>query len=116
MTPPGEAWCVRSGAQRLVERAARAGMSGAWALLSRTPREIDTELCAWAERRRRQREDMEILAWRMGGYAMVGVHAPKRYPRRPNVQANRARRMTDGEMKRAFAAMAAGREENHGGG
>ena len=115
MTPPGEAWCVRSGAQRLVERAARAGMSGAWALLSRTPREIDAELCAWAERRRRQWEDMEILAWRMGGYAMVGMHAPKRYPRRPDVRVSGARPMTDDEMKRAFAAMAAGRRERDGG-
>ena len=107
---------MRDGARHLAERAAQAGLSGAWELLARTPREIEAELRAWAERRRREQEDMELLAWRMGGYAMVGVHAPKRYPRRPNVQANRARRMTDGEMKRAFAAMAAGRRENHGGG
>lgn len=106
---------MRDGARRLAESAAQAGVSGAWELLARTPREIDAELRAWAERRRREREDMELLAWRMGNYVMVGVHAPKRYPRRPNVRATGARRMTDDEMKRAFAAMVAGRRERDGG-
>ena len=107
---------MRDGAWQLAERAARSGVSGAWELLARTPREIDAELLAWAERRRRERENVELLAWRTGSYAMVGVHAPKRDPRRPDAPAAGARRMTDGEMKRAFAAMAAGRRENHGGG
>ena len=100
----------------MARKAAEAGFDGAVKLFGMTPVEAELALTAFAARQRQTLERLDEAAWLAGRYAAIGWHAPKRYPRRPNVQANRARRMTDGEMKRAFAAMAAGREENHGGG
>lgn len=115
MTGPEAGASVRKCARELAERAADAGIGGAWTLLARTPREIELELRAHAARRRQAAEDADLSAWLTGRYALLGVHAPKRYPRRPDAVARRPRRMTDVEMKRAFAAIAARGEVMDGG-
>ena len=103
---------LRTAALELVRSAAEAGMRGAWKLTRYTPREIQLELEAFAQRRRQEAENTDILAWRTGRYVMLALHAPRRYPRRPDAGLHRMRKMTDDEMKRVFAAMAAeGRED-----
>lgn len=99
----------------MVRRAAEAGIGGAWKLMERTPRELEMELRAHAARRQATMEEMDLQAWLAGRYAMLAMHAPKRYPRRPDAVRRRPARMSDGEMKQVFAALAAGRGGEDGG-
>ena len=106
---------IRESAAELLEGAAELGIAGAAELLRRTPKEIEMELRAAERRRQAQAEDMDLLAWLAGRYFMLAMHAPKRYPRRPDGIRRRPEKMSDAQMKQVFAAMAAGREEGHGG-
>lgn len=105
---------LRERAEELVRAAADAGMDGAWKLLCLTPREIETAFRAAAARRRLELELADAAAWLAGRYVLAAVHAPRRYPRRPDGAVRRPREMDADEMKRVFAAMAAQRRENGG--
>ena len=99
----------------MIEEAARQGVGPPRALWRMTPREL--ELALEAERRRQARalEWADALAWLTGGYAALGVRAPRRYPRRPSGAGER-RTMTDEEMKRAALEFAARWKEGEGDG
>lgn len=105
---------LRACADELVKSAAEAGFSGAWRLTEHTPREIRLELEAFARERRREAELADLIAWRTGRYVLCALHAPRRYPRRPDLFGHRKQNMTDEEMKRVFAAMVAERRGNGG--
>lgn len=105
---------LRLCAREMMYDAAQAGFSGAQRLGALSPREIELELAALAERRRQEAELADFQAWLTGRYVLFSLHAPRRYPRRPEGVCRRPRRMTDDEMKAVFAAMAAERRE-HGG-
>lgn len=101
-------------AQALVQRAAQAGMPRAWELLSLSPRQIELEMQALSARRQLEAERMDLQAWLTGRYVMAALHAPRRFPRRPNgVHAPRTE-MNDDEMKRVFSALANQRREQDG--
>lgn len=91
----------------MIESAAQLGISRPWELTRCTPRELQWELRAQAARRQAELEQLDLLGWLAGRYAMIGVHAPRRFPRKPNCVRRQTAPMTDAQMKRAFAAMAA---------
>lgn len=63
--------------------------------------------------RKAAHQDMDVLAWRIGGYTMRGFHAPRRYPRKPSTRQQQIPdAMTEEEMKRVFFNMAQGGKEN----
>lgn len=103
---------LKDSARELMRIAADAGMDGAWMLLSLTPREIEAAFRAAAEKRRRALELADAAAWLTGRYILAAVHAPRRYPRRPDGVLHRKREMDADAMKRVFAAMAVQRREN----
>lgn len=105
---------VRESAAELIRSAAGAGMDAPRRLLQLTPREIEEEFTALGRRRQLEAEKLDLLAWLVGRYVLIGVHAPKRYPRRPDALRRPAGRMTDAQMKNVFAGMAARREEDDG--
>ena len=76
-----------------------------------TPAELESAAEALTAARRQAIERADALAWLIGSYVAVGVHAPKKYPKKPGGLRS-ARQMTDEEMKRAALAFAA----RHGGG
>lgn len=109
---------LRERFQKMVDRAAEAGLEQPSRLWRMTPREIEWELDAFAARERRRVARMDELAWLAGRYAAVAWHAPRRYPRRPDAVAHPRAPMTDAEMKRAllrFARRAARPEFPKGG-
>lgn len=91
-------------------------MEDARALLDMTPNEIKARFDACAARRRQAAQDADLLGWLVGRYVLIALHAPRRYPRRPDALVRRARRMSGAEMKRVFAAMAAERGMDDGSG
>lgn len=105
---------LRKDAEALTEQAARAGMENAGRLARMTPREIEMEIEAFSAERQRRAEEMDLLAWLAGRYVLTALHAPRRYPMRPDGVARRPREMTQENMKRVFAAMAGRREKNGG--
>lgn len=96
---------------KIVSQAAEAGFPRASQLFSLTPVEIAWELDAFAARERRANERIDALAWLTGRYAAIGVHAPRKYPNRPECVKRRAEPMTDADMKRVFLNLA-GRSED----
>ncbi|MBQ8508253.1 MAG: hypothetical protein IJ466_12595 [Clostridia bacterium] len=105
----------RETARELLRSAAELGMGEAHRLLFLTPWEIELCFQALAARRQAELERSDLLGWLAGRYALIGFHAPKRYPRRPDAVQKRPARMSDGQMKQVFAAMAARKEEGDGG-
>ena len=105
---------IQTSAQSLLQRAAEAGIGDLQDLLSRTPREIEMEFHALERRRQREWENLDLLAWLAGRYFLIALHAPRRYPRRPDGVRRNASGMTADQMKQVFADMSAGREEEHG--
>lgn len=99
----------------LQERAADLGLRQAECLGTYTPREIELVFRAEGARRNRWAQDADFLAWLVGRYVLLAVQAPRRFPKRPDAVIRRPRRMSDAEMKAAFAAMATERRERHGG-
>lgn len=113
--PAGESKSLKKTALDLVSRAAEAGIENAYLLPGLSPREIDLLLKAIEKKRREEAQRMDMQAWLVGRYVLAAVHAPRRYPRRPDGFGHEKKAMTDGDMKRVFAVMAARREEEHGG-
>lgn len=111
----GEKFALRASARSLVDEAVQAGMEDAWRLPELTPREIGERFSAMAAQRQREAERMDMLAWLVGRYVLTAVHAPRRYPRRPDAVLKRPRAMSDSEMKGVFSAMAEKRREMDGG-
>lgn len=105
---------LRESAAALVKRAAELGIEGAYDLLNLTPRELQAEFACAAARRRREAEMADLQAWLTGRYVLAALHAPRRYPRRPNGLNFPAQAMTDEQMKRVFVSMAAERREPNG--
>lgn len=103
---------LRSRACELTEQAAQAGFPGAWKLTALSPREIQLEIDAFCARQRRETEAVDFQAWLTGRYVLCALHAPRRYPRRPDGMVHRMHGMTDAQMKGVFAALAAERREN----
>jgi len=102
---------MRDSAEKLLERAARAGMADAARLLHSTPREIELEFRAFARRREREAELAAQAAWLAGKYVMIGLYAPKRYPPMP---CGHGQCMTDEEMKDALVRAAGRWNDEHG--
>lgn len=92
-----------------MDKAAEAGFPCPAQLFLMTPKQVEWELTAFAARRRREIENIDALAWLTGQYAAIGVHAPKKYPKRPGSEKSE-RVMSDEEMKRALLNLA-GRSE-----
>ena len=90
----------------MIAAAARQGIGAPRDLWHMTPTELELAAEAWRAAQARALERADALAWLAGGYAALGVRAPRRYPRRPN-GVRQARTMTDEEMKRAALAFAA---------
>lgn len=105
---------LRQAAERIVERAAEAGMENPGDILLQTPREIELCFRSLARRRQMEWENIDLAAWLAGRYFLIALHAPRRYPRKPDGVRRRAADMSDAQMKRVFTAMAAGREEEIG--
>ena len=101
----------RAAKDALIQKAADAGMPRAWALEDLTPRQMELEMRAHAARLQRENEQLDLLAWLVGRYVFTALHAPRRYPRRPNALLRPRRSMDDDEIKRAFMALAQQRRE-----
>ena len=101
-------------ARSLVERAADAGMHRAGDLLYRTPREIELEFRALAARRQRRMQEMDAGAWLAGRYVLFALHAPRRYPRRPDGVHAPRRAMNDEQIKGVFMQLAEKRRDPNG--
>lgn len=99
----------------MIEAAARLGIAPLRALWRLTPAELELAAAAWQGAQARRLEWADALAWLVGSYVAVGLHAPKRYPKRPG-GVRRTGQMTDEEMKRAALAFAARHQggEAHG--
>lgn len=111
----GEKFALRAAARSLVDEAVQAGMEDAYLLTEMTPREIGQRFSAIAAQRQREAERMDMLAWLVGRYVLTAVHAPRRYPRRPDAVLKKSRAMSDSEMKRVFFALSEKRRETDGG-
>ncbi len=97
-------------AERVVRAGIDAGMERAWELINLTPREVENAFAAEAARREQAAERMDLLACLIGRYAMIAVHAPRRYPDAPNGIVRAPRAMSDDEMRRALISIAQRRE------
>ena len=105
---------LRARMAAVIDGAARQGFDGAERLWGMSPAEAERALAAFAARRRAEQERDERLAWMIGYYAAVAVHAPRRYPRRSGTAFRRfgaAAPMTEAQMKRALLALADGAPE-----
>lgn len=105
---------LRARMAAVIDGAARQGFDGAERLWDMSPAEAERALAAFAARRRAEQERDERLAWMIGYYAAVAVHAPRRYPRRSGTAFRRfgaAAPMTEAQMKRALLALADGAPE-----
>lgn len=92
--------------------AARTGMQGVQRLMNCTPQEIQWEMEAFVTGRRLAAEDMDLAAWLTGRYVMTALHAPRRYPVRPDGVFRRPREMEQEDMKRTFQLIAERRAIN----
>ena len=106
---------MRQQAEEIVRMAAEAGVKQAWRLLECTPAEIETELSAISARQQMQAQNADLIAFLAGRYVLTALHAPRRYPRSPNAVSTVPRRMSDAQMKRVFANIAARRRKENGG-
>lgn len=99
--------------QQLIRQAADAGVSRAWDLAGLTPAQLDLELKALDARRKRELEQIDLLAWLTGRYVLCALHAPRRYPRRPDGVILPRAPMSDAQMKGVLMRLAEkGREQN----
>ncbi len=99
----------------MIAKAAEAGVASEKEMWRMSAAELERAIAAHRARQAREMEMIDLLCWLAGSYAAVGMHAPKRYPRRPNGLRGGGN-MTDEEMKRAalrFAARHTG-GERHG--
>lgn len=99
--------------QALIRQAAEAGVSHAWELTGLTPAQLDLEMKALDARRKRELELADLQAWLTGRYVLCALHAPRRYPRRPDGVLLPRAPMSDGQMKGVLMRLAEkGREQN----
>jgi len=89
-------------------------MAQAWQLLRCTPAEIEAEFEALVCRRRIQAEQADLAAWLAGRYALLAVHAPRKFPRMPDGLRRSPEAMSPGQMKQVFANIAAREEWKNG--
>lgn len=99
------------GVRSLVEAAADAGVEGAWKLEGLTPRQIELEIRARSVRMQQRQQEIDLLAYLVGRYVLLAMHAPRRYPRRPDGIMKERRAMNDDEIKRVFVSLAQQRRE-----
>ena len=90
----------------MIASAAEVGVGAERELWRMTAAELGRAIAAHRRRQERELELIDLIGWLAGSYAAVGMHAPKRYPKRPNGLKSR-KTMTDDEMKRAAVAFAA---------
>ena len=105
---------LRARMAAVIDGAARQGFDGAESLWGMSPAEAERALAAFAARRRAEQERDERLAWMIGYYAAVAVHAPRRFPRQSGTAfrpAGPRPPMTEAQMKRALLALADGAPE-----
>ena len=98
-------------AQALMLRAAQAGMPRAWELMHLTPRDIELAFTAHAARQQRELEALDLQAWLTGRYVLSALHAPRRYPRRPDGILRPRPPMTDAQIKGVLMRLAEQRRE-----
>lgn len=96
----------------IVKQAAQAGAENPAGLYDMTPVQIELTLTALAARERRRMERMDEAAWLIGRYAAIGINAPGRYPRRPDVVRRLPESMSADEMKQALVSLAKRREDD----
>ena len=89
--------------ERIVQRAAEAGFPGAARLWALSPAAAELELTAFAAQRARRAEELDAAAWAAARYAAIGLLAPKRFPRRPEL--SRPVEMSGAEMKAVFEGL-----------
>ena len=99
--------------EQIALRGARQGLGTRREILEMTPRELEE-----ARQRREAWEEwlmekMDALAWLVGQYVAVALHAPERYPLRPDRATRNAR--TPEEMRQVLMRMAerSGADERH---
>ena len=110
----GEIFALRKAAQDMVQKAIQVGMEEAWRLPELTLREIGIRFSALAAQRQQQAEQADLHAWLVGRYVLTAMHAPRRYPRRPDAVAHPPKKMTDKQMKQFFADLSAGKGAENG--
>lgn len=67
-----------------------------------TPRELEVYAKAFKKRTTREMERVDILNHLLGNYIALGVNNPKKYPKKPLFQTEKARKkeeMSDEEME-----------------
>lgn len=85
-----------------------------WRLLRLTPREIEMEFKALAERDHQRAARADLAAWLVGRYVMLAVHAPKKFPRSPDMVRRPMGEMSPDQIKQVFKHIAAKRGETNG--
>ena len=50
-----------------------------------TPAEVNGRIVAHSATAQQRAELMDMVAWMTGNYAAQGYHAPKKYPKKPNM-------------------------------
>jgi len=85
-----------------------------WQLLRLTPREIGMEFEALAARDHQRAARADLAAWLAGRYVMLAVHAPRKFPRSPDMVRGPMREMSPDQIKQVFKHIAAKRGEPNG--
>ena len=89
-------------------------MDRPWILLDLTMDEIELAFRVHAARCRQRAQDADLQAWLAGRYVLLAVHAPKKFPRRPDGVRTQPADMSPDQMKQAFKRIAAKRGETDG--
>ena len=89
-------------------------MDRPWEILNLTPGEIELFFRSISAKRQAEMEKIDLLAYLTGRYVLTAFHAPRRYPRRPDSLMHPPKKMTDNQMKRFFADLAAGKGAENG--
>ena len=84
------------------------GVEDAWLYWHMTPREIKGRTKAYTQNLTQQAENIDLLAWAIGGYVAQGYHDPKHYPDKPRTTKTKisSQRMEDDSMKDVLTAYA----------
>lgn len=102
--PKGRLTRCREAAKAIRLRAARLGVPHPEEITEKTSGEIEEIFELYEERERERYRRMDMLAYLIGGYVLLAVNTPTKYPCAPCGFANAA--AGDDEMKRAFERMA----------
>lgn len=88
----------------IAHQAVRQGLGLGREILKMNPRELEEALQRREAIEEWMMEKMDALAWLVGQYVAVALHAPERYPLRPDRVMRRAR--TQEEMRQVLMRMA----------